>query len=56
MLGYQTREDLLGMGSAEAFYRNAQDREKFIDLMNHKGFVKDHEVEFKRQDGAPIPS
>ena len=54
MLGYQTREDLLGMDSAKGFYRNAQDREKFIELMNRKGFVKDHEVEFKRQDGTPI--
>ena len=54
MLGYQAREDLLGMGSAEEFYRNAQDREKFIELINREGFVKDHEVEFKRQDGAPI--
>ena len=54
MLGYQTKEDLLGKGSAEGFYRNAQDRVKFIELMNREGFVKDHEVEFKRRDGTPI--
>ena len=54
MLGYQSKETLMEMGSAKGFYRRAQDREKFIELMNRKGFVKDHEVEFKRQDGTPI--
>ena len=54
MLGYQSREDLLELGSARGFYHNARDREKFIELMNREGFVKDHEVEFKRQDKTPI--
>jgi PAS domain S-box-containing protein len=54
MLGYQSMDDLLKIGSAKGFYRNAQDREKFIELMNREGFVKDHEVEFKRQNGTPI--
>ena len=54
MLGYRSREDLLQIGSAEKMYRRAEDRHKFIDLINRKGFVKDHEVEFKRQDGSPI--
>jgi PAS domain S-box-containing protein len=54
MLGYRSREDLLQIGSAEKMYRRAEDRHKFIELINRKGFVKDHEVEFKRQDGAPI--
>ena len=54
MLGYRSREDLLRIGSAKNFYRNARDREKFVELMNREGFVKDYDVEFKRQDGSPI--
>jgi PAS domain S-box-containing protein len=54
MLGYHSMDDLLQIGSAKGFYRNDQDRKKFIELMNREGFVKDHEVEFKRQDGTPI--
>jgi PAS domain S-box-containing protein len=54
MLGYRSREDLLRIGSAKKFYRNARDRNKFIELINREGFVKDYEVEFKRQDGSPI--
>ncbi len=54
MLGYQSKEDLIKIGSTKNFYRKAQDRDKFIDLINREGFVKDYEVEFKRQDGSPI--
>ena len=54
MLGYRSKEDLLRMGSAKKFYRKARDRNKFIELINREGFVKDYEVEFKRQDGTPI--
>ena len=54
MLGYHTRDELLKIGSAKGFYRHTQDRKKFTETMNREGFVKDHEVEFKRQDGTPI--
>ncbi len=54
MLGYRSKQDLLQIGSAANFYRRAKDRDKFIELINRKGFVKDYEVEFKRQDGTPV--
>ena len=54
MLGYDSKDDLLRIGTAENFYRNARDREEFIELINRDGFVKDYEVEFKRRDGSPI--
>ncbi len=54
MLGYRTKEDLLQIGSAANFYRRPEDREKFIELINREGFVKDYEVDFERQDGSPI--
>jgi len=54
MLGYRSREDLMRIGSAKNMYRNTRDREKFLEMINREGFVKDYEVEFKRQDGSPI--
>ena len=54
MLGYRSKEDLLQIGSAENMYRRSEDRHKFVKLINREGFVKDYEVDFKRQDGSPI--
>jgi PAS domain S-box-containing protein len=54
MLGYRSKEDLLSIDSAEKFYRDARDRNNFIELINREGFVKDYEVEFQNQDGSPI--
>ncbi|NNL76427.1 MAG: PAS domain S-box protein, partial [Desulfobacterales bacterium] len=54
MLGYQSKDDLIRIGSTKNFYRETQDRDKFIELINREGFVKDYEVEFKRRDGSPI--
>ena len=52
LLGFQTREDLLKQGSIINFYRNAEDRERFIKLIDREGYVKDYEVDFKKHDGS----
>ncbi len=54
MIGYLNKKDLLKAGSAKSLYKNPQDREKFINLINLDGFVKDFEVDFARHDGTPI--
>ncbi|OGP63204.1 MAG: hypothetical protein A2V65_01810 [Deltaproteobacteria bacterium RBG_13_49_15] len=54
MLGYRTREELLGLGSAEKLYRDPKDRERFLKLMIHEGYAKDYEVDFSKKDGSPI--
>ena len=52
LLGFQTREDLLQQSSIINFYQNAEDREKFIKLIDREGYVKDFEVDFKKCDGS----
>jgi PAS domain S-box-containing protein len=54
MLGYPSKDELLQVGRANQLYKNIRDREKFINLMNRDGYVKDFEVDFRRYDGAPI--
>jgi PAS domain S-box-containing protein len=54
MLGYPNKDELLKIGQANQLYKNIKDREKFIDLINREGYVKDFEVDFCRYDGSPI--
>lgn len=54
MLGYNSKEEVLGIGSARRLYQNPYDRDKFISLINQAGYVKDYEVDFKKRDGSPI--
>ena len=54
MLGFQSKDEMQGIESAQRLYRNARDRDKFLKLINNKGYVKDFEVDFKQKDGVPI--
>lgn len=54
MLGFQSKEEMLGPSSAQRLYRNSPDRKKFLKLINKKGYVKDFEVDFNRKEGVPI--
>ena len=54
MLGFQSKQEMLGISSTRRLYRNARDRNKFLTTINQKGYVKDFEVDFKRKDGVPI--
>jgi PAS domain S-box-containing protein len=54
MMGYPNKDELLKIGRANRLYKDIKDREKFIDLINRDGFVKDFEVDFRRFDGSPI--
>lgn len=54
MLGFRNKEEMLGIASVRRLYRHVQDRDKFLNLINKEGAVKDFEVEFKRKDDAPI--
>jgi PAS domain S-box-containing protein len=54
MLGYPSKGALLSLGSARGLYRRAEDREKFIKMINQEGNVKDFEIDFKKRDGSPI--
>jgi PAS domain S-box-containing protein len=55
MLGYSTREELLKIDLPNDLYLRPEDRQKFIDAIEHEGRVINLEVEFKKKDGTPIP-
>jgi PAS domain S-box-containing protein len=54
MLGYKTKAELLGIGSARRLYKRARDRNKFLKVIGREGYVKDFEVDFKKKNGSPI--
>ncbi len=54
MMGYPNKDELLKIGRALRLYKNIKDRDKFIELINRDGYVKDFEVDFCRFDGSTI--
>jgi PAS domain S-box-containing protein len=54
MLGYPNKKSLLSLGSARGLYRRVGDREKFLQLINQEGNVKDFEIDFKKRDGSAM--
>ncbi len=49
--GYNSKEECLRTPVVDLYY-NPSDRERFIELHDRGGVVKDFEVEFKRKDGS----
>lgn len=54
MLGFSSKEEVLALDSAVAFYANPADRGKMVALLNRDGSVKDLELQFVRTDGKPV--
>lgn len=54
MLGYERREDLLAIDLARDLYADSRDRLAMMDEVAEQGFVKDHEVRFRRRDGSEL--
>jgi len=54
LLGYPNKKALLSLGSAKGLYRRVEDREKFLQLINQDGNVKDFEIDFKKRDGSAM--
>ncbi|MCK4785264.1 MAG: PAS domain S-box protein, partial [Desulfobacteraceae bacterium] len=54
LLGYDSKQEVLDMESAELLYRNPSDRKRFQESIEQDGFVKDYPVEFKKKDGTNI--
>jgi PAS domain S-box-containing protein len=55
MLGYESKEEFLGIDIAKDLYVRPEDRKEFQAMMERDGRVIDIEVEFKRKDGMTIP-
>jgi len=54
MAGYQDKEEFLRIDIAKELYVNPEDRKTFQKMIEHQGFVKDLEVEFKKKGGEKI--
>lgn len=54
MLGYHNKRELLSIGTVARLYNKTQDRKRFLKLINQEGYVKDFELELKKQDGSPV--
>jgi PAS domain S-box-containing protein len=54
MFGYSSRDELFKIDICQEIYVNPEEREKFLNILNEKGFVKDYEVEMKRKDGTKL--
>jgi PAS domain S-box-containing protein len=54
LLGFRSREEMLAIESIAHFYNNPDDRLKFREEIEKKGYVKDYEVTYKRKDGELV--
>src|SRR5579863_4440425 len=52
MLGYSSREELMGRNVDAEFYASAEQREVFRREVEAHNFVRDFEVQLRRQDGS----
>ena len=55
MLGYDSKEEFLGIDLPTDLYLRPGDRRTFQEMMERDGRVIEYEVEFKRKDGSTIP-
>ncbi len=54
MLGFSSKEEMLGIDSVNRFYANPEDRVKLIALLNRDGSAKDLDLDWIRADGKLI--
>lgn len=54
MLGYASKDEIIGLNLADHFYLHPEDRQKFLDKISKVGFVRNYEIEYKRKDGSMI--
>lgn len=52
MLGYSSKDEIIGLNMAEQLYVHSEDRLKFLNEIEKVGFVRDYEVQNKRKDGT----
>ncbi|MGD9366526.1 MAG: PAS domain S-box protein [Desulfobacteraceae bacterium] len=55
MLGYERKADFLKIDIKKDLYKHPQDRLAFQEIIEKKGRVLNHSVEFKRKDGSIVP-
>jgi two-component system NtrC family sensor kinase len=54
MLGYASKEEVLGLEQIQSSYVDQEDRAKFLNEMSRHGFVRNFEYRLRRKDGKEI--
>ena len=54
LLGYESREELLRVDIKQDIYWDAKDRERFQEIIENRGYIKNFKVHFKCKDGQKI--
>ena len=54
ILGYKSKDEVIGLNLANELYLNPKDREEFLNRMKEKGFVRNYEVQNVRKDGTVV--
>ncbi len=53
ILGYESREEMLGINARELYFTTAE-REQFLEAIRREGGVRGQEVRLRRKDGKPV--
>ena len=51
LLGYKTRDNVLGSNLADLLFKDLEKRVEFLNKLNQTGFARDFELAFVRKDG-----
>ena len=51
LLGYTTKDEMIGLNLSDELYVHPQDRQELLNRMEKFSFVRDYEVKNKRKDG-----
>jgi PAS domain S-box-containing protein len=54
MLGYDSRDELLGIDLKKDLYWETKDRERFQQIIESQGYISNFKVNFKRKDGQKV--
>jgi PAS domain S-box-containing protein len=54
LLGYDTRQELIGQNIAKKFYLDPKEREIFLSILYREKKVTDYEITLKKKDGSPV--
>ncbi len=54
MLGYDSRDELLGIDIKKGLYWEPKDRVRFQKVIETQGFIKNYKVNFRRKDGQKL--
>jgi diguanylate cyclase (GGDEF)-like protein/PAS domain S-box-containing protein len=54
ILGYASKDELIGLNLADQLYAHSENRRDFLRNIEKVGFVRDYEVDNKRKDGSVV--